>query len=262
MTSLEVGSVTIIGHELVDEPLLTLDALADAADRLPAQNVEHHLADIPKVLPGGETKKLDQSPGDVVRGVASNGCWVMLSALARLPDYTELLGRAAGRFELALRARGERIVGHNLVAFVGAPGATVPVHFDRNHHLLLQIRGTKTVGTGTFADPRVRELQLERGMQYHRLNADAVPDNAVEHELRAGQALVIPAYMFHWVHGGDDVSIALTCTASTETTIRDAAVYRFNVRARKLHLPTQPPGPHLWLDRAKRRAIARRDGKK
>ena len=259
MTSLDVGTVTLVDHELVDEPLLTLDALADAADRLPANHVEHHLADIPRVLPGGETKKLDQSPGAVVRGVASNGCWVMLTALARLPDYTELLGRAAGRFELALRARGERIVGHNLVAFIGAPGATVPVHFDRNHHLLLQVRGAKTVGTGTFSEPRARERQLERGMQFYRLNADALPDEAEEHQLQAGQALVIPAYTFHWVHGGDDVSIALTCTATTETTIRDAAVYRFNVRARKLHLPIQPPGRHRWLDQAKQRAIARRD---
>ena len=135
------------------------------------------------------------------------------------------------------------------------------MHFDRNHHLLLQVRGTKTVGTGTFSDPRVREVQLERGMQFHRLNADAVPDDSEEHELRAGQALVIPAYTFHWVHGGGDVSIALTCTATTEAASRAAAVYRFNIRARKLHLPVQAPGRHLWLDRAKQRTIARRDGK-
>jgi hypothetical protein len=262
VTSLDVHSVNLVDHELTDDPLLTLDALADAADRLPPQNVEHHLADIPRVLPGGETKKLDQTPGEVVRGIADNGCWVMLTSLARLPDYTDLLGRAAGRFELALRARGERIVGHNLVAFIGAPGATVPVHFDRNHHLLLQIRGTKTVGTGTFTDAHVREIQLERGVQFHRLNADRLPDDAEEHELRAGQALVIPAYTFHWVHGGDDVSIALTCTASTESTRRAAAVYRFNVRARKLHLPVQPPGRHRWLDDAKQRALVWRDRKR
>jgi hypothetical protein len=262
LTSLDVDTVTLVDHDLIGEPLLTLEALADAADRLPPQQVEHHLADIPSVLPGGETKKLEQTPGEVVRGIGDNGCWVMLTALARLPDYTDLLKRAAGRFELALRARGERIVGHNLVAFIGAPGATVPVHFDRNHHLLLQIRGTKTVGTGSFTDARVRERQLERGMQFHRLNADRVPDDAEEHELQAGQALVIPAYTFHWVHGSNDVSIALTCTASTETTLRDAAVYRFNVRARKLHVPVQPPGRHLWLDRAKQRAVARRDRKR
>ena len=137
-----------------------------------------------------------------------------------------------------------------------------PVHFDRNHHFLLQIRGTKTVGTGTFTDARVREIQLERGVQFQRLNADRLPDDAEEHELHAGQALVIPAYTFHWVHGGDDVSIALTCTASTESTKRDAAVYRFNVRARKLHLPVQPPGRYRWLDDAKQRALAWRDRKR
>jgi hypothetical protein len=259
VTSLDVRTVTLVDHDLVDEPLLTLDALADAADRLPPSLVEHHLADIPRVLPGGETKVLDQTPGEIVRGVGSNGCWVMLTALARLPEYAPLLGRAAGRFELALRARGEKIVGHNLVAFIGAPGATVPVHFDRRHHLLLQVRGTKTVGTGRFTDAREQERQLERGMQFHRLNADRLPDAADERELRAGQALVIPAYTFHWVQGGDDVSIALTCTATTEATVRDAAVYRFNVKARRLHLPAVPPGRHDWLDRARQRVISRRD---
>lgn len=262
VTSLDVRTVTLVDHDLVDEPLLTLDALADAADRLPAHLVEHHLADIPRVLPGGETKMLDRTPGEIVRGVGSNGCWVMLTALARLPDYTTLLTRAAGRYELALRARGEKIVGHNLVAFIGAPGATVPVHFDRNHHLLLQVRGTKTVGTGQFTDAREQELQRERGMQFQRLNADRMPDAAEERELGPGQALVIPAYTFHWVQGGDDVSIALTCTATTESTMRDAAVYRFNVKARRWHLPTMPPGRHASLDRARQRAIAWRDRKR
>ena len=67
VTSLDVRTVTLVDHDLVDEPLLTLDALADAADRLPAHLVEHHLADIPRVLPGGETKMLDRTPGTTRR---------------------------------------------------------------------------------------------------------------------------------------------------------------------------------------------------
>ena len=35
VTSLDVHSVNLVDHELTDDPLLTLDALADAADRLP-----------------------------------------------------------------------------------------------------------------------------------------------------------------------------------------------------------------------------------
>ncbi len=260
--SLDVGTTTVIDHALIDEPLLTLDALADAAERLPDYNVEHHLSDLPRLLPGHEITKLDQRAGDVVRGVESNGCWVMLRSLASLPEYAELLQRAAGRFELALRVRRERIVSHNLVAFIGSPGATVPVHYDPNHHLLMQVRGSKNVGTGTFRDPLVDQLQIEKGMRPHRLRADIHPDRYEERVLHAGQALVIPAWVFHWVHGGDDVSIAITCVAATEATTREAAVHRFNARARRLGIRPVVPGRRPRVDRAKQRALATCDRRK
>jgi hypothetical protein len=179
----------------------------------------------------------------------------MLYSLARLPEYAALLRQASGQFELSVRARGERVIWHDLVAFVGAPGATVPVHFDRNHHLLMQVRGTKTVGTGTFTDPREQQRQVESGMLPQRMNADAMPDRADEHTLHAGEALLIPAFVFHWVRGGDDVSIALTCVAGTDVTGRDAAVHKFNMRARRLGWRPAPPGSNVHIDRLKERAM-------
>jgi hypothetical protein len=259
MTALAVTAAAV-DHALVDDPRVSLDALADAADRLTPASIEHHLADLPLVLPDGGTVALEQSPGDVVRGIAGNGCWVMLYSLAQLPEYADLLRQASGQFELSVRARGETIVWHDIVAFVGAPGATVPVHFDRNHHLLMQVRGTKTVGTGSFSDRREQQRQVEQGMLPHRLNADAMPDRAEVHRLHAGEALVIPAYVFHWVRGSEDVSIALTCVVGTDVTARDAAVHRFNMRARKFGLRPAPPGSHARVDRLKERAVNTRRG--
>ena len=170
-----------------------------------------------------------------------------------LPEYEALLRCAAGRFELALRARGEQIVTHNLVAFVGAPGATVPVHFDRNHHLLMQIRGTKTVGTGTFTDPVERQRQLERGLQEHRLNADIDPDTS-EERCQRGSGDGDPRVPFHWVHGADDLSIAchvhlvpprrrVYCRAPVQCA-------RPGVRA-----ASRATGKHPRVDRVKQRAV-------
>jgi quercetin dioxygenase-like cupin family protein len=255
MTSIDISSANVFECSVLDESLVSLDALADAAERLPERQVEHHVGDLPVILPGGESVRLAQSPGDAVRNVATNGCWVMLQALGVLPEYESLLRRIGGRYELALRVRGERLLKHDLIAFVGAPGATVPVHFDRNHHLLVQVRGSKTVGTGTFSDPRVRQLQIERGMQPDRVNADVMPDRYEEHVLHAGEALVIPAFTFHWVQGDDDVSIALTCVVTTETTARTAAVHEFNLRARKLGLRPTPPGQRPGVDRNKQQVV-------
>ncbi|HXY94683.1 MAG TPA: cupin-like domain-containing protein [Acidimicrobiia bacterium] len=250
MTSIDVTTANVVEYPLGDEPLVTLDALGNAADRLPGQ-VEHHLGDLPVILPGGESIALDQTPGDAVRNAATNGCWVMIRSLGALPEYEALLRRLAARFELALRARGEQPVEHDLIAFIGAPGATVPVHFDRNHHVLIQVRGTKTVGTGTFTDPRVLQRQIERGMQPYRFNADVMPDVSAEHVLHEGEALVIPAFTFHWVQGHDDVSVAMTCVVGTVTTARMAAVHEFNLRARKVGLRPSLPGTDVRIDRAK-----------
>jgi hypothetical protein len=179
----------------------------------------------------------------------------MLRALGVLPEYESLLRRMSARYELALRARGETLVEHDLIAFIGAPGVTVPVHFDRNHHLLVQVRGSKVVGTGTFSDPATRQRQIERGMQPRRFNADLMPDRSEEHVLRAGEALVIPAFTFHWVQGRDDVSIAMTCVVASTTTARDSAVHEFNLRSRKLGLHPAPPGRNARVDRMKEKVF-------
>jgi hypothetical protein len=191
-----------------------------------------------------------------VHGVATNPSWITLGSLVTLPEYAALLRRAAGRFELMLRARGERILAEDLRAFVAAPGTSVPVHFDRDHHLLMQIRGSKTVGTGTYTDPRVAQLQIERGMGPEQPRAEVHPDSCETHVLHPGQALVMPAFTFHWVENGDEVSIALVCMARTERTARAAAVHRFNRWCRRLGLRPAPPGRRLRVDRAKQRAVA------
>ena len=41
-----------VDHSLVDDPLLTLDAIADLAERFPGR-VERHRSDLPMVMPGG-----------------------------------------------------------------------------------------------------------------------------------------------------------------------------------------------------------------
>ena len=39
-------------HTLSDHPLLTVDAIADLAGRLPEDHIEHNLGNVPEVLPG------------------------------------------------------------------------------------------------------------------------------------------------------------------------------------------------------------------
>jgi hypothetical protein len=209
----------------------------------------------PRLFPERFTPTTERA-GDTTRDVASSGRWLRLTSLTLLPEYAALLPRAAGRFELMVRARGERILAHDLLAFVAAPGSTVPIHMDGDHQLLMQIRGSKTVGIGTYSSARTAQLQIERAYAPNPEGPSVHPDRCESRVLAPGEALLIAASTFHWVQNGDDdVSIALTCIVRTERTVRDAAVHRFNWRARTLGLHPAPPGRNRMVDRTKQRAI-------
>jgi hypothetical protein len=229
-------------HRLGGEPLLELEALADAASELPARCIEHHLADLPLLLPGGVARQLPNKPADVVRDLATNGCWVMLARLERLSSYRPLLERAFGELALPLPPAEGAVSEVGGTAFLAAPHARVPVHFDKVHGILLQIRGSKTVWTGTYADPWVAQHEVERRLGPAALNAGAVPDHVTAHRLTPGDALFLPAFTFHWVEGEGDISISLSVGFATRRTTQWSDCHRANVRLRTIRFAPRPPG--------------------
>jgi hypothetical protein len=230
MTAIDSSRPQVIDLDLPDRSLLTLDALADAAARLPDEHAQHHLAELGRLLPDGRVDCLPLPTSEVIRTIRTNRSWVMLQSLATLPEYQPLMRRVGAPHQLALRTAGETLTGNDLIAFIGAPRASVPFHYDANHHLLVQVQGSKRVGIGYFDDPVERDRQLVRGLMEHRLNVDREPDRVEEFVIGPGEALVIPAFAFHWVEGDDDVSIALTYMVSTSDTERTRDACKVSAR--------------------------------
>ena len=231
MTGIDLTVPVVIDFHLPDDPLFSRDALAETALRLPSDRVEHHLGDMPRVSPEGRTKALPIPIDEAIRTIDTNGSWVMLPGLGSFPEYQPLMRRVGAPLQLALRAAGEVPTAHDLIAFLAAPGAAVPIHYDGNHHLLVQVEGTKTVGIGYFDDEEERDRQIVRGFFEYRLNVDREPDRADAFVIGPGQALVIPAFAFHWVVGGDEPSVALTYVVGTEHTTRRSDAYRVSARS-------------------------------
>ena len=149
-------------HSLVGHPLLSLDAIAQRADQWPAKWVEHHLADLPVLLPrGNPPARLDMGAGDVVRGLDGNGCWMVLWYVETLPAYRALLDECLDQVVQPVERREGRMGRRGANIFLGAPGAVTPAHFDRHHNLLLQIDGTKDVTIGVFDDHRVATQEID-----------------------------------------------------------------------------------------------------
>jgi len=230
MTAIDPRRPEVIAVDVPEDSRLTLDALADAAARLPEIHAQHHLAQLGRLLPDGVVERLSLSTPEVIRTIATNQSWVMLQSLATLPEYQPLMRRVGAPHQLALRSAGEPPTANDLIAFVGSPHASVPFHYDVNHHLLVQVQGTKRVHIGYFDDADERDRQLARGLMEHRLNVDREPDRVDDFALGPGEALVLPAFAFHAVEGDDDVSIALTYMVATVATERTRDHYKVMAR--------------------------------
>ena len=153
-----------------------------------------------------------------------------------------------------LLAPGEGRIEHsNANLLVGSPGAVVPVHFDRHHNFLVQVSGTKRVSVADHDDPVIdREIE-------HCFDADenprVLPLHAETFELAPGDGIYLPPYAFHWVEGGTDVSVAVSCEVRTTTSIRTQLAHECNARLRRLRLHPRAPGRSEQVDRAKAAAM-------
>jgi hypothetical protein len=81
-----------VNHHLVGHPLLSLEALGELADRMPADRIERQRTDHDLVLPGGGNPRGGvEGPGDLVRGIEDSNAWVVLWNVENDRQYNDLL---------------------------------------------------------------------------------------------------------------------------------------------------------------------------
>jgi hypothetical protein len=246
------GKPFAITHDLVDHPLLTLEAIAELADYLPADtNVEHNLGDVPEVLPDGDAPRLELTPGEIVRTIDSNRCWMVLKWIEEHPAYRELLEHTLNDVTAAVEANDGPIRKREGFIFISAPNSVTPTHIDPEYNFLLQIRGRKEMVVAEYTDPEIENQEIERFYGGGHRNLNALPDAAQTFVLEPGNGLFVPIHAPHVVRNGPDPSISLSVTWSTEGSHRMAAVYAFNARLRTLRIAPHPPGRRPGVDRAK-----------
>lgn len=244
----------LVHHRLADHPLLELDAIADLADYLPAELVEHNLGDVPKVLddPDAELGRLEQTPGEVARGIETNGCWMVIKEIERHPSYAALLNESLDEVEHFVTGLEGPMRRRKGFIFLSAPDSVTPVHIDTEHNLLLQIRGVKTMHTGPFSDPDVVERELERlhGDRASRY-LEQSPENMEAFELNPGDGICMPHSAPHWVQNGPAPSTSLSITFQTPSSQRIGHVYALNSRLRRFNVTPRPPNGGRLRDGAK-----------
>jgi hypothetical protein len=238
-----------VEHSLADHPLLNLEAIADLADSLPLRSIERHHADLPVVLPGG-APDIGGPPSDTVRGIEHNGCWMVLWYVEQVAAYKGLLDACLDEVT-PYAAREGGMQRREAFIFLSAPKAVTPVHFDPEHNLLLQIKGTKDMNVCPFPDARTAQQELDRYYDGGHRNLEAVPSEGTTFRLRPGEGVYVPSFFPHWVQNGDEASVSLSITFRTRVSERAERVNAVNARFRRLRLSPRPPGTSEKGDRAK-----------
>jgi Cupin superfamily protein len=238
-------------HELVGHPLVSLESLADLADSLAPDEVEHNSGRADAVAPDGSPPRADLSPGEIVRTIECNDCWIVLP-IHDAPAYRDLYAALFDDVRPHLPPGQGDIVVRQAVFFLATGGSTTPAHIDLEQGLLLHLRGEKEVQVGRFPDPATAQQKIERMHRGEHRNTAQLPQDPRRFDLRPGDGVHIPAFTPHVVHTADrGVSLSLAVAMKTEATLRESAVHRANAHLRRLGMKPRQPGVSPRSDRVK-----------
>jgi Cupin-like domain len=241
-----------VSHSLSEHPLFTVDAIAELADRLPAESVRRVQGDMP-LNSGYQWVDVGVGqPSETVRDVERTGVRIALRDIQQVPEYAELINECLDPVaELVAEREGgmSRRAGY---LFISCPASTTPMHFDVEHSFLLQVKGVKHVSVAPFEDnPGLRRRELDRWMDGEECDFEAMQRQAETTRIEPGLGVYLPSFVPHWVATEAGVSISFSIPFHTPYAERGEAVTTINKQLRRIHLSPRPLGRSERVDTTK-----------
>ncbi|WP_077147690.1 cupin-like domain-containing protein [Sphingopyxis sp. KK2] len=236
----------LLHHRLPDHPLLSIEALARLGEGLPAGQVEYNPGNVPIGIRPEDVPSNGLSIGETIRTIDSNGSWAVLKNIESEGPYRDLLMRLLGELEPVVTPRTGAMLTPQGFIFISSPGSITPFHFDPEHNILLQLRGTKVMNVWPAGDERFAHRREHE--RYHTGGHRNLPweetyeggQQAVP--LAPGDAVLMPVMAPHYVANGDAPSISLSITWRSEWSYRESEAHAANAALRRMGLdPAMPP---------------------
>lgn len=241
-------------HSLGEHPLLELDALANLAEQLPETSVEYNRGDLP-IGVNGKPGATWLSIAETIREVAKANSWAVLKNVEQAPAYKHLLTDLLDELRVEIEAKTGAMLTPQGFIFISSPNAVTPYHFDPEHNILLQVRGSKVMtqfpaGDVRYAADSVHESYHTGGPRELTWD-DQLMDDATEYPLGPGDAVYVPVMAPHFVRNGPEPSVSLSITWRSDWSYGESEARAFNAILRKAGFSPKAPGRWPETNRAK-----------
>jgi len=235
----------ILTHSLTSHPLLEIEALAGLAEKLPITSVEYNRGDLP-IGVDGKPGSNGMTIAETIRRVAEAQSWAVLKNIEQVPAYRDLLLGLLEEIRPEIEAATGAMLTPQGFIFVSSPNSVTPYHFDPEHNILLQIRGTKVMtqfpaGDSRFVPDEAHETYHSGGPRELRWD-DAFLEHGTEFPLAPGEALFVPVMAPHFVKNGPAPSVSLSITWRSEWSYRESDARIFNAILRERGFSPKAPG--------------------
>lgn len=230
-----------LNHGIAGHGLLTLDALALLAGRMPTHAVEYNLARLPLGVRPEDTPSNGLTLEETIRTIDSNGSWAVLKNVERDPAYAALLDEALDELRPVVDRQTGEMLHREAFIFLSSPGSVTPFHMDPEHNILLQIRGQKVMTVFPARDeelvPGPQSEAFHGGGHRNLVWREDFRDRGMAVTLHPGDAIHVPVKAPHFVENGPAVSISLSITWRSERSVAEGELHSFNALLRRRGLP-------------------------
>jgi len=248
-----------LDHGLVSHDLLTLDALAKLSAVLPEKSIEYNSGDLPVGIAPEDVPDNGLSIADTILDIENSNSWAVLKNIEQVPEYEALLLSLLEEIRPVLERKTGAMLRPQGFVFVSSPNAMTPYHFDPEHNILLQLRGSKAMTVFPAGDERFAPATLHEtyhtGGPRNLIWNDEFLDSGEEHQLAPGQAIFVPVMAPHFVKNGPEPSISLSITWRSDWSFAEADARAFNHLLRGWGLNPKVPGRFPAQNRAKALAL-------
>ena len=250
--------IQAVRHRLSDHPLLQRDQLVELGKRFRCStrlftfnndaDAAANFDAVARLYPNRKTVE------ESLRNIKEAKAWVLLRHVQADPAYRALVDRVLDPIQQEIERKDPGMYYRAGWIFVAAPHTITPFHIDRNHGILLQVRGTKTVYVWDAEDAEVvsdrardvfhasHNLEL---VQWH----EEFRERAHVFKLGPGMGVYMPLTCPHMVETSDEPSITISLTYSTDATRRNAMVHVMHDLMHRKGIEPSSVGRHPLLDK-------------